>query len=544
MKKDAIPSIVTKSNISYETYHITTGSADEDARTSQSEHEDYGPTTSDDSKIASELLELCRLCGDRADNLTCNPLRSLDDPEVDLFARKCFPTINIHNSMEHSRIVCTDCMTQLKQFSEFIDKVLSYQRELGFSDHFGSYATSENSLVNGSRTQCRTKASTPNLSATMFIKQEPVNVKQEIVESSIRRPFTAQVPKTSPSLCLNPFAESKKFKGFVQQEMNSPKTEIGSTYCQACDRIFANNFEFRSHNCSSAEQNTDREQGNNCEIMEVITLNNPVSFIDLAEDENGPGNEQRKPKTESFCDERRVRLEFEHAYAKRESATNCNLKQEIIDSNNDNSQQGYDYAEQATENDENVLSQHFENSDQVLSNPQCYQSFVSQQLMDEHANQVHRLVKPKICPICSAAFNSSKEYLLHKTKIHSQRFQCKRCRRKFNTQSIQRFHEQRCMRRSKDFGLSCRHCGKNIRNLAAMKRHLGICTGKLSESTEEQLKHQMLKSNHNLLEQTYDVTSRSLPHAIQLVSVDFFFKRIKINYIFFSVKRFASSAQP
>lgn len=521
LKKDAIPSIVTKNNISYETYHISTGSND-DIRTMQSEQDDYEPPI-DDSKTSSELIELCRLCGDRAENLTCNSMRSLDDPEVNLLSRKCFPTVNIHSSLDQIRIVCTDCIAQLKQFSDFIDKVLSYQRELGYNEPFDSYATSENSLINGNRTQCGVKASTPNPSTTaMFIKQEPINVKQEIIENSIRRPFTTQVPTTSPSLCVNPFTESKKFKGFVQQEIILPKTEIGSTYCRACDRIFGNNFEFRSHNCSSAEPNMEREQGNNCEIMEVITLNNPVSFIDLAEDENGAGNEQRKPKTESFSEfERRERLEFEHAYAKRAANAHCNLKEEIIDSYNDNSQDGYDHSEQITENDEHNFNQntYFEDAGQVFIDClKCNQSFVSQELMDEHVERVHP-VKPKICPICSAAFKSSKEYLLHKSKMHSQRFQCKRCRQKFNTQPILRFHEQRCTRESKDFWFSCRHCGKKIRNLAVMKKHLGICTGKQSVSAEELLNIQTVKNAHTLIDQDrFACPSRAFPQVKDLVS--------------------------
>lgn len=537
LKKDAIPSIVTKNNISYETYHITTGPSDDDARTLQSEHEDYGCSTVDESKTTSEVSEFCRLCGDRADNLTCNPLRSLDDPEVDLLSRKCFPTINIHNSMEHTRIVCTDCIAQLKHFSGFIDKVLSYQRELGLNEQFDSYATSENSFINGNRTQSRAKASTPNISTAMFIKQEPVNVKQEIVESSIRRPFTTQVPTTSPSLCLNPFADSKKIKGFVQQEINSPKIEGGSTYCQACDRIFGNNFEFRAHNCWSTEKNADREQGNNCEIMEIITLNNPVSFIDLADDENGQGNEHSKPKTEFFSEfERRERVAFEHAYAKRAANTNCNLKQEIIDPNNENSQDGYDYSEQTTEVEEQYFNQnpYFEEATEVyIDCLKCNQSFVSQELMDEHVTQMHS-VKPKICPTCNAAFTSIKEYLSHKSKIHSQRFQCKQCSRKFRNSKVLNQHEQLCMRESKDFSFSCRHCGKSIRNLTIMKKHLGFCTGKLSETVDEPQGQPPLKNVHSSMnKESFVNETPNTKHLVSFLRLFFQNEKTKVFFFFF-----------
>lgn len=437
--------------------------------------------TFDGSKAPSEVAEICRLCGERADNLTCNPLRSLDEPEIDLMCRKCLPAVNINAYMDQSRITCTDCIAQLKQYSDFIDKVLAYQRELGIGENYDSYASSENGLVTGNRRSGGIKPSTPNPNPILFIKQEPINVKQEKVDSSNRRPFTIQVPTTSPSICPNPFAEPKKIKGIVQPESNLPKIESSSTYCRECDRIFVNSFEFRSHECSSADQNADREQGNNCEIMEVITLNNPISFIDLAEDENATNSEPRKPKLEGLFEfQQRERLEFEHAYAKRVANTSCNLKQEIIDSYNDASQNGYDFNYQMTENDDNQGMFSEEASQIYFDCSKCNQAFVSQELLDEHCTNLHP-VKLKICSICSAEFKSNYEYLIHKNKMHVQRFHCKQCKQKFYTQSALKFHERLCTRDSKDFCFSCRHCGKSQRNLAVMRKHLGTCTGKMSE---------------------------------------------------------------
>lgn len=483
LKKDAIPSIITKSNISYETYHLTTDSPDE-SRVLHLEHDDYAVPTGDEGKVQSEVVESCRLCGERADSLTCNPLRSLDETEIELMFRKCLPGVNVHNYTDHGRNICPDCVSQLRQYSDFIDKILCYQRELGFNENFDSFATNENSLNNGSGSQSFMKSSTPNSNAAIFIKQEPINVKQEKVESSNRRPLTAQVPTTSPSMCLNPFAESKKIKGLMQQETNLPKTEM--TYCHSCDRIFGSNYEICSHECTNAEV-TDREQGNNCEIMEVITLNNPVSFIDLAEDENVVG-EPRKLKTESFSEfERKERLEFEHAYAKRPTNASCNLKQEIIDPNNDASENGYEFNESFNEHDDQGFNQnpYFDESHQTYYDcAKCNQSFVSQELVDEHSTIAHSL-KPKICSICNAKFKSSFEYLIHKSKVHALRFFCKQCKQKFHTPSALRMHERICTSNSKDFYFSCRHCGKSIRNLVIMKKHLNKCVGKHFGSMDE-----------------------------------------------------------
>lgn len=486
LKKEAIPNIVTKNNISYETYHISNGSPD-DARTECNQLEQDYEVRVDSNKAASETApEMCRLCGERAENLTCNPQRSLDDPEMDLLCRKCLPTVNFNNNCgEHSRTICTDCVAQLKQYSSYIDRILSYQRDL--NENIDNYATNNNHLSNGRPIEGETKSSTPTSNAALFIKQEPVNVKQEKVDNSNRRPLTTHIPKMSPSLCLNPFAESKKVVNLVHQEIALPKTEMNSTYCHDCNHIFANSNEFQWHECSHSGQNTDREQGNNCEIMEVITLNNPISFIDLAEDENVTNAEPRKPKPENLCEfERRERLEFEHAYAKRITSASCNLKQEIIDSYNDASQNGCDY----TENDEHLFNQsgYFDESEQIYYNcTKCHQLFVSQELLDEHVAHSHPL-KYKICSICNAEFKSTYDYLIHKSKVHTQRIQCKQCKHKFNTPSILTLHERLCTRESKDFCFSCRRCGKSIRNLAAMKKHLNYCQRKIESIDAHQPK--------------------------------------------------------
>lgn len=534
LKKDAIPTVVTKNSISYETYHITSGSP-EDTRTLHSEHDDfnplYGVAIADDGKTTSDLFEICRLCGERADNMTCVPLRALDDPEISHMLRKCLPAVNIHVNVDQSRVICLDCGAQLKQFSDFIDKVLQYQREMGLCENCDSFVASENSFVNCNQSQCCIKSSTPNSSTAMFIKQEPINVKQENVDNFSRRPFTVQLPTLSPSLCLNPFADSKKIKGIMQQEMSSPKSEIGSTYCRDCDRIFANNHEFRSHKCSNAEQ-SDREQGNNCEIMEVITLNNPVSFIDLAEDENVTNLEPKKLKIEGFSEfQQRERLEFEHAYAKRAASASCNLKQEIIDSYNDSSQNGYENNYQMAENDEHMFNQNsfIEYSHCIYFDcSKCNQSFVSQELHDEHLADMHP-VKHKICAICNAEFKSSYEFLIHKRKVHAQRFQCKQCKQKFNTQTILRFHGRLCTRQSKDFGIPCRRCGKSIRNVASMKRHLVICIENHTQIKDErQNQPQKVLQEHTLPKFTCDICNQIFSRLKHFVSSDLLC--LKLNF--------------
>lgn len=529
LKKEAIPTIATNTNISYETYHISTGSPD-DTRTAQSELDDFrSPAeTFDFCKTSSETIEMCRLCGERADNLTCNPLKSLDDAEINLLCRKCLPSLNTYRAVDQSQAICTDCVTQLKQYSDFIDKVFSYQRELGLGENVDSNTISENSnLIDVNRMNNGIKPSTSNPTSMLFIKQEPINVKQEIMDNSHRKPITTQIPSCSPSLCPNPFAEAKKIKGFVQQEIiDLPKTEFSTTFCQECDRIFGNSHEYRSHECSCTVQNNDREQGNNnnCEIMEVITLNNnPISFIDLAEDENVTNVELRKPKPEGLIEfEERERLEFEHGYAKRPANTSCNLKQEIIDSYNDTSHDGFDCNESEGQTLTNQCSR-FDETVHIFDCTKCQQSFVSQQLLDEHSNKLHPMIH-KICSICGAEFKSSYEFLIHKSKVHTQRFQCKKCKQKFHTKSALRFHKRFCSCESKDFCFSCRHCGKRQRNFATMLKHLNNCMGKKADSLEELQQYTRTMSQNESL-QTYGCKTsiQSLLRQISFVSSTYFY---------------------
>lgn len=495
-----------KNNISYETYHLSTVTTD-DTRTVNSEQDEYSGQMLDEGKMeTSEMIEACRLCGERADSLTCNPLRSLDEPEIELMFRKCLPAVNLNGYLDQSRFICTDCVSQLNQYSNFIDKVLSYQRDCSTIEHFDSFQTNDNCLAQENATKFQIKPSTPNSNAALFIKQEPINVKQEKIDNSNRRSISVQLPMTSPSLCPNPFADSKKIKGSIQTDVKPPQpppkqeTQNNSTYCSACDRIFGNCFEYRTHKCTKAEplSAVDRELGTNCEIMEVITINNPVSFIDLAEDENATTMESRAMKTENVSEQiRKERLEFEHAYAKR--ATNYSLKQEIIESNNDCDESGYDGMDQMNENDlhpfysnANSYAEDDVTNQMYFECPNCNQSFVSQELLDEHSAQMHYCpLKMKICPICNAEFKSSIEYLIHKNKIHAQRYQCRQCKRKFGTATILRSHERLCTRESKDFCFSCRHCGKNFRTLAIMRKHLSICAGKQTDgSVDEWQQHQ------------------------------------------------------
>lgn len=515
LKKTAIPTIVTKNNISYETYQICENNSCENTRTMHSELDDdlavaAMEQSQHNEKSESEAIENCRLCGERGDEhllSNSNPTATLDDHEIDAMFRKCLPTVSIHSDVDQSRAVCVDCVSQLRQYSDFIDKVLSYQRDLDLQSNNDSFISTENILRGKGINFCPKNQTSSTADATMFIKQEPINVKQEIFDNSTKKQngfeFTTQIltPPAASAIVTSAATgiDSKKQINVVQQEIRLPNADIDmTTYCRLCDRIFGSNFEFKMHNCCAHSFNNDSQEpqnsnaNNNCEIMEIITLNNPVSFIDLAEDDNNAANcEINQLKMENNVDaERRERVERDHAYAKRMTSTPCQMKQEIVEGNYSDLE--FSFAE--SEAHSTVLENEDQNTcsldasisqiSQPIGNtevacPKCNQMFASQQLIEEHTQSMHTL-KNKICSICSAEFKSVYDFLLHKNKMHS--VQCKQCKQKFSTSLALKKHERQCTSESTDFCYSCRHCGKRIKNLIKMKEHLRICTEKPNPS--------------------------------------------------------------
>lgn len=429
--RNAIPTV--KDKISYETYHITTYPTE-----IQTKEEDVEDIQTCDLSTISESIETtgrksfsdvsCRLCGERDENTTNSNMGSLDDYEIDAMLRKCLPSLGIQSDCDRLRVVCTECISQLKQFSNFIDRIHSYQKDL---NHNESYDKTEIRIV-------PTKTSISSaITSTIYIKQEPVNVKQEKVDTSNRK-----VASTSNSVAKAANEQTNTNIG------ESPPAYAGN---QCCDKTFDNNFDPSNHKCSAEQSVNDQEQTNNCEIMEVITLNNPVSFIDLAEDDAGIV-EMTNLKTEHF-------FECDHSYAKRPF---YNFKQEITGT-------GYEDHERATSNamsfDEDYGTPTLEKDCQQLSK--------SKILLDAHVVDMNTPKKKK-CPLCCKNFESVYDYLKHKNKRH--RVTCFKCKRKYPS-IILKNHERVCLRRSQVPFTSCEQCAKYIPNYQ-MQKHLENCNKK------------------------------------------------------------------
>lgn len=518
LKKNAIPSVVTKNSISYETYHIadqssTANSQYGDEDVSECNDDKETDSTTDVQSNENEKLQKisCRLCGDRIEEpVKIDSNIRIDGPEIGEMLRKCLPSINIsrHRS-DYLNMICQDCVSHLRRFSDFVDKVLTYQRDFERSNN------SEMSLEHTAFEIRGSNSSSNSTNAPFTIKQEPINVKQEILDISNRKPQetpnvikSLPVPSTSTISPSISNANDQRISVVEQSFIQWPRI-CGNTFCQLCERIFISNAEMNSHTCTGSQPpNIDHRvepmngtsSNNNCEIMEIITLNNPVSFIDLAEDEYATAEHATVCKKEIVIDvDRRERVDIEHAYAKRSAintaSSSCNLKQEI--------ENNFDCERNDTVpiNDATPVSSPHEISVDVDSRAQysficskCGQEFSSNRLLLDHSNKMHSL-KNRICAICSSEFKSTYEYLLHKNKVHVSGHRCQQCKRKFTTRLALKNHERHsCSIDSMDYYYSCRHCGKFMRNRVTMKEHLRSCV----QNTKKDMNALVPSTNSNL----------------------------------------------
>lgn len=501
-------------NIDYHTYHLNlnTNATDGDgclyyggtSHTIEDIHEQDSP---------KEPVTCC-LCGDPQDeSAEANGLASADDIFIAPMIKKCFPATTLRPEGKAQRVICAECTQLLKLFNEFVDKVMAYQKELlaKGSNMNVSYCSSEISC-DGQRPSVGIASKDLGCN-TIFIKQEPINVKQETQDTSNKRstiqsdavfnPFAKHQQavlwtRSTPIISSN--HSNSNLINVVEQKIHYPRS--GHSFCGFCDRIFVNNLELETHTCNSSRR-PQRELSslNNCEIMEIITLNNSVSFIDLAEEEYMPLN--RMLKVEHLSDfEKKERVDTDHAYAKRPEIllNQKNLKQEINYDSSDTSESNVEVYEPSTDKVYVDLSHNnsghdsddireFGNrlaheSEPIVCQP-CSQRFDSQQSLQDHMASFHSL-KTKTCTLCSVDFKSVHDYLVHKNKMHAVGHQCGQCRRVFAFKHALNNHQRySCSAEVGDSYYSCKYCGKRFRNRMRMNDHVKQCSiSKLEEDSK------------------------------------------------------------
>lgn len=359
---------------------------------------------------------VCRLCARSGKEGESKSIAELNSTLV-----KCLPGIRLNILDNLPNEVCGDCIKKLVQYSLFIDRVASVQKEF--------FDVDENDDVYG---ECWKESTTKPI----IIKQEPVaNIKQEIFEfNKSSRAFEDHLP----------------LHGNGQDYYTDGESDA---YCEFCDVFFINNLELKNHivSCHSENQCNPRDRANNCEIMEIITLEN-AAFIDLdlencveeattttATTTTTVPQLQRALKVEKQTETDQYDrvaqiISVEHNYARAipsvvtDGSIVRNLKQEELNGPTKTCVQ-IKQPNQSMENELDAMDEPFD-SMEVAQNEQieteqsaekcakCSDIFDNPILLNEHMETVHA-PKTKICPICTAHCKTISHYFMHRNKYHN-----------------------------------------------------------------------------------------------------------------------------
>lgn len=437
LKKFAVPSVINKPNTSLETFCMTnwpssiSGIEEDNVSVEPLDNQQFkgsGMKAISKSNSEGERTSFCHLCGEHIEDHLIEYAESLDNAEVSEMLSKCLPSIQVCLRLSSSSIVCSECSAHLRNYSDFIDRIIAFQR------FASSTSSSSRSLEHR---------------PAPFIKQEPIIIKQEIIESSCTRRTVDMF--SAPSQIS--FSDEARHNAF----------------CQHCDRIFVSNAELSLHACKGQQNGRDvtSSANNNCEIMEIITLNKPVSFIDLASDEQSAGERLVCKKEVTSDVDRRENVQIEHAYAK--SLLNplqYHLKQELETTN-----ESEDIADESSP----FYNACREDTGEEFRCTKCDRSFSTRSALNQHLRKMHSF-KVKSCSVCSAEFKSVYDFLLHKNKFHGSKYQCGKCKRKFATHLILKSHERFSCLIDKGFYYTCRHCHRRIYSKLAMNDHIRKCS--------------------------------------------------------------------
>lgn len=485
----------------------------------------------------------CRLCAQTISDINGN-IQSIDDTAIMSIFTKCFPTITLELCDNYPTKICNDCLMKLKQFSQFVERVQAAQYDFTNGNSIVNQFTSlpqviatttttsttnksinDNNNANNSNHKYITTNNTNepiirDTSKAIVIKQEPfVNVKQEVIDFS----------RTGTTLRL--------------QDNFLPNTDA---YCEFCDAYFINNFELKNHivnyHSSRCRENATKT-ANNCEIMEIITLDN-IMMIDLvgksannrsdtiANDEEmieSPSSPIAMPcpatilKVETLNDlEQRENLSkfvlTEHSYFK-SSTINENssilackpvvkvLKQEDGVQVHQQQQQQHQtvYAAQFTTTApifDELLDAAFES---IVEPKSCIDNDIQPQInvIEEiiGAESDIPLISPKICAICFQEFFDIYQYLVHKKIYHShivavvkkwnpKRFSamCQDCSVQFHTKLAYTNHRNYMCPVRRGITYQCPYCRLNFVQWLEMRQHSKKCCANNATQAVSQLK--------------------------------------------------------
>lgn len=390
--------------------------------------------------------QLCRLCArvESIEDLSTAASGSIDDPLTASNIAKCLPTtIQLDASDQFPKKVCAECLTKIQQFSLFVDVVADVQ-EYFLRMPFRSRDEQSTQSIKFSNSVVAIKP--------VIIKQEPiVKVKQEVMDS---------------------------FRGLVQQEQATAKAAVApvdlfpenDAFCEFCDVYFINNVELKNHIISFHTTNS-KEVPNNCEIMEIITLEN--AFVDLADncvdDEYEQGTEHSVET--NYC------VPLEHVL-KVEHLNDYEHRGVLNAIQNDHSYVQIPPNTVFMPLNESGLKQEPSTALQQLSDT-SFKVFESSTSDDQRLDDVYE--KRRTCSICSIKYKSVYHLLVHKKKHKRaairrslRKRQCYDCSSTFTSKLALKNHKRLLCHVRKS--LTCSVCQTNFRKLLLLRIHMKWCT--------------------------------------------------------------------
>lgn len=197
----------------------------------------------------------CRLCGS-----ACSAVVSFSTNfEIYGMIQKCFPTLNIQKDDNLPKEMCRLCLKRVESFSRFIDKVLETQSELQRKYRIE-----------------KTNSNTRFAERPLKVKQEPVvRVKQEVPEG---------------------------FDSFLSDDLDMAMDE-GCEPEHDTETIVEQKYDFCDFPMLNAQDII-----NNCDIMEIINLDDP--FINIPDDDantNCENNSQNQKQQENNIQQQQQR---------------------------------------------------------------------------------------------------------------------------------------------------------------------------------------------------------------------------------------------
>lgn len=451
------------------------------------------PQTSESHCI---LLQNCRLCA-RSDPNS----HHLDETAIATAIQKCCPTVHLDMDVRLSRQVCSECVIELNSFVQFIDRIVSTETELqrrlcstspSINTASASVAPPVTNITDSvaiTTVVAAKPTATPAIGVNrqhsiqstqpaklLHIKQEPslllANVKQEFVDRT-----TAGAAAIASTATMTPNGISMMTATtfdiancdlpavpLMQPVKYAPCQEIqpdNDAFCEFCDVYFINNLELKTHivnyhnstTSENAHEDTTSSYPNNCEIMEIITLEN--AFINLAEEAEQPeacGNEvlqdhhnlvvsedmiplERVLKVEHFNDyEQREQhslvIRREHSYCRRSDGRFASI----------------------TIPDGGDLKQEIKSTELVSEMPIPQHHLPPQ-------NQPTQCLVPLIkCTECTETFGTAHQKLAHHYRVH----------RGISSSQLRRRHRLPTI-------LHCTNCAQRFGSKVAWRNHRNVC---------------------------------------------------------------------